>query len=411
MTPPRSPSRAGAALLPVLLLVVAAAAGGCAAPRVRAPEKLADAEPSAATVRVRAEEARLEGVRAGEPTGGMVDRAEVRISQRPGEEIPGGNGTRLAVQVPFRTPWEVGSERRAREEETAEAASRLDKATLLQRVEACFAGVELAAWRERGEQFEPYARRLEDLLAWNARLREQGVLTEVEALKVEVEARARLASREPRPPAWRGFAEGPLPDLANGAARLVVSPERVRETIRRHHPDPRAREAASRRYAALGARERAGALPWLDHFRVAYDLPGSRGDSGWGGQLGLRIPFGIEERAQAARYQGLATAEALEGEGQVAEHTREALAALAERAFLEERASRWRELTELADRSEAVAQRWYESRRGDASALLSLLNEAQVARQALIAARERAGELGCTVLATTGVSLEDWPRE
>lgn len=369
-----------------------------------------EAAPSGTAARIRAEQARLEGTRSAEKGPRLLDEAQVRVSERPRDDQPAFEGTRVAVQLPVKSPWEIENERRARRAESEAVSGRLDRATLSQRVEACLAGVELAAWSARRAEYEPYARKLDELVEWTNRLVASGVITEVDAARVEVEARTHQASREPLPPTWRGFTAGELPEVTAARGTLRLDPELVRDTIRRHHPDPRVHEAVARRYAALAARQLAATMPWLDHLRVSYDLPGEVRQPGWGGQVALRLPFGGDQRAQAARYDGLRLGEELEAAGQIADQSREALAALETLSFLEERAEKWRQLLTLAENAERTAERWFERRQGEVAKLVDLLGEAQAARQAWISTREKAGYLGCSVLANTGVPIDEWPR-
>lgn len=394
--------------LAVLALLVA-----CAPPSLRpSPEALAEAEQSPGTALVRAEEARLAGARRAEATPGLVDGLELMVSDRSGDDdIPLGEGTRFAVQVPLRMPWESASVRKARQEESAEAGSRLDRATLQREVEACFVGTEIAIAKARQEAFEPHAALLRELLDVIARQVEAGVLTEAEALRVEVDARTRLLSKEPAPVDLPGHEATPLPLFDASRPPLSTSPATVRSLIHDRHPEPRIHQAASRRYDALASREMAATVPWIDDVRLSYDLPGLEREARWGGRVSVRIPFGGDQRSKAATYQGKSAGESYEAAARISEYTQEAIRALRELSFLESRAEHWNALIALAERSEAVARKLLDKGREDLSDLISLLGEAQTARQAFLSARERAALASCALLESTGVKLADWPRD
>ena len=69
------------------------------------------------------------------------------------------------------------------------------------------------------------------------------------------------------------------------------------------------------------------------------------------------------------------------------------------------------DLAELAARAEAIAERWRDEQLGEPPAVSALLDEAFSARNAVVDARERAGIAGCALLAMSGVTAQDWPRE
>jgi hypothetical protein len=77
----------------------------------------------------------------------------------------------------------------------------------------------------------------------------------------------------------------------------------------------------------------------------------------------------------------------------------------------EARADQWRELETLADRAEEVADRWWKSRLARPNQVAALLDNAYAARIAVLDARERAAGAQCTLLAMTGVSIDEWARD
>ena len=101
----------------------------------------------------------------------------------------------------------------------------------------------------------------------------------------------------------------------------------------------------------------------------------------------------------------------LKGEALIQDQVRQSLYSLKDLQYFESNAEHWQELSELARRAEEVADRWREARLARPSQVENLIDRAYDARVTILEARERAGLAGCMVLALTGVSPDDWPRE
>jgi hypothetical protein len=170
-----------------------------------------------------------------------------------------------------------------------------------------------------------------------------------------------------------------------------------------------ARISTSESYAARSEQSAAGARPWFDFVDLGYEARGQRPDE-IGGQVALRVPFGSVARGEADRFEALRRAELHEADGIVAEQVLEARRALLEIERFEANAPRWRELLELADGAEAVAERWWRGRLTDPADVATLLDRAFDARSSVLEERARAGLAGCRLFAATGVPPGEWPR-
>jgi len=101
---------------------------------------------------------------------------------------------------------------------------------------------------------------------------------------------------------------------------------------------------------------------------------------------------------------------ALEADAKVDEQMLRGRFALESLHAFEARTDRLLDLLALANEAEAVADRWWRSKRGRPSQIAGLVDDAFTARRAVLEAREEAGLARCTLLAMTGVAAEDWPR-
>jgi hypothetical protein len=191
---------------------------------------------------------------------------------------------------------------------------------------------------------------------------------------------------------------------------LVRTPQLLRDTVRNHHPSVALRRATADRYRALAERARARNQPWIKFVDVRYEYRSDRNESGVGGQLAFEIPLG-GQLANAGRYEALIRESHGEADGLVEQQIARSLQALGEVHEFESRTDRWQHLLQLADEAEEIADRWWQGRLAKPSAVAALLDEAFAARSAIVEARERAGSAYCTVLAMTGVPVEEWPRE
>lgn len=356
---------------------------------------------------IRARVAGVEAARAQEKTEVAVDEVEFRV----GDEYDRQHILRMRARLPVEGPLEIKASRDVRRADTAVAVARLEEASLQRRAELCFPSVDVLVHRTQSSIYDAYAERQKALLAWSQEWRRAGMIDELSATRFELESRIKLASREPPPPPEAEVVMPVLPPIEAKPSVLVRELSLLREAVRRHHPSVTVRRATAEHYQALARRAKRRALPSLKFVDISYQYTGSDGNNGVGGRLAFDIPLGIRERANAGRYQALARQEENEQEYLLQEQVRQSLEALAELADFEARSEQWQELEELARSAEKTADRWWRERLAKPSQVAALLDEAFSARTAILDARERAAVAGCTLLAMTGLSPEDWPRE
>jgi hypothetical protein len=338
-----------------------------------------------------------------------LDEFELRVR---GQSRDGDAALGMRARIPVPDPARVRARRAVRRAETEASIARLDETSLRRRAELCFRSIDGEAHRERGAIYELYDRRLRALLAWNEEWRRSGIQSERRATQFGIEARIKLVSRKPGPPPEPSAATDPLPPLGRGQGTLVTSAELLLDLVRTHHPSPAAHRALAAGYEALSNRAQTAARPWFEFVDLDYErIFGDQSRNDIGGQLAFHIPFGVESRADVSRYRALGRSETLEGEGLIRDQMRQSLFALKEFQYFESNTEEWQELLELARSAEHVADRWGEERLARPSQLETLIDRAYDARVAVLEARERAGLARCTLLALTGVSLDDWPRE
>ncbi len=340
----------------------------------------------------------------------VLDRVALRAQDLSTNNMSNGEEIRFSARLQMRNPWEVASERRAREAETDIAISKIHAASLEARVDLCRQASDAAAYDAMQEFYAWYRDQLQRTLAWNSERRSANTIDELRAERLELEGAIGLTKRAPRPVAGRPNSAYPLPDVSAPSARLVVAPSLILQTIQENQPDVAGLQATSRRYNALAQRARRRRLPWLGFLGVGYEIDQHNSASNIAGQVAVEIPFGLDQAAESRRYGALYRGEALEAEARQEELARQALAALEEIAFFDNQADQLQKLLTIAERARLLAARWLNDRLGEPMRVANLLDEAYGARDAVIAARHRAGHAGCTLLQTTGVAVSQWPR-
>jgi hypothetical protein len=357
---------------------------------------------------VQAHRAAVEAAQANEERPKLVDRVELRA----GEDYLGSeHQLRALARVKFRRPAELRAERNVLRAQTDIELARLEQAKLLRRVELCFPSVDVLVRVQQSKIFTDYTLRQKILLAWNEDWRASGVVDELSGARFELDSRVKLATRQPPPIAENPRISTQLPDIGAGAGKLVRSLEHLRETVRWHHPSVAFHRATEERYRRLAERSRARRLPGLRFVDVSYDHRTDSSRNGVGAQVAFEIPFGGESRAEIARFDALIRKQRFEGSALVEDQVTLSLRALDDVRDFESRSDQWRELEQLAAAAEQVADRWWKTRLARPAQVAALLDEAYAARIAVLEARERAANAECTLLAMTGVALEDWPRE
>ena len=95
----------------------------------------------------------------------------------------------------------------------------------------------------------------------------------------------------------------------------------------------------------------------------------------------------------------------------VEKQSRLGLLALQEVDRFEAQAGRWQQLLGVARQAEAIAERWWRERVAGPSQVAALFDQAYEAHSTVLDARERAGLASCQLIAMTGRSIDEWPRE
>lgn len=376
----------------------------------RLRERIARAEEGLADDRaVQAEVAAVEATRAREDSAHLIDEVQVRVGDT---YIDDDHRVRVLARVPLNRPGAIRAERDVARAETEIAISRLEEVALERRSEACFPAMESLAWEERQVIYAAYAERQAILLDWNHEGRSSGTTNELSSARFELQRRIKLANWEGSPPiAPPGIERFQLPEIGAAEGGLVKDFETLRTTVRQHHPTMALQRATGDRYRAMAARARAQSQPWIKFVDLSYQHRTEGSEDGVGGQVAFEIPLGGKSQSNVGRYEALGHRERGAFESTLEEQLNRSVQALDELSEFETLSSRWHELEELAAGAEEIANRWWKRRLAKPSAVASLFDEAFAARLAVIDARERAGNAYCTILAMTGVSPEDWPRE
>jgi hypothetical protein len=358
-------------------------------------------------------EAAREGIaaaRAREEETGPIDEFELRLGQRDFES----SDVRVLARVPVKRSKKMRAERDVLRAETEIAISKLEEMSLERRAELCFPSVDALAYFERERIYSAYADRQGVLLTMNREWRESGMINELRAARFELESRTHLTTWKPSPVRIPDQILGSLPEFGDGnrGMKLVLDPDLLEQTVEQHHPSVGLRRATAEHYRAMSEHARAGRMPWLQFFDISYEHRSGAGDDDRvGGQVSFSVPLGGRSNAGFNRYKHLAHQEASEAEVLVREQVIRSLEALGEIQEFEASVDRLQELETLAARAEAIAERWRDEQLGEPPAVSALLDEAFSARNAVVDARERAGIAGCALLAMSGVTAQEWPRE
>ncbi len=389
-------------------LVLAIAMAGCAAPEAgRHRERIVEAQRGLERdAAVQARLAEFEAALAREGESGTLEEFEVRLKPR---DDP-GSSRRALIRIPVPDPWALRAERARREAETEASLSRLEETSLERSAEQCVLSTERDASLERVRLYEAYAQPQRELLQWNEEWRAAGVQNERAAARFEIERRIKLARSIPpvAPPGPTG--PSGLPAIDGHTQRLDVSPDLMRATVRQLHPSVAYREAMSDRYAAMSERAGSRARPWFDFIDLGYEFKRHQDNEAFS-QLALRVPFGSTARAEASRFQALRRGQQHQADHVVDEQSRLGLQALLQVDRFETQASRWQELLGVAREAEVIAERWWREGLARPSQVAALFDQAYVARTTVLDARERAGLASCQLIAMTGRSIDEWPRE
>ena len=389
-------------------LVLTIATAGCAAPEVdRYRARIAEAqrglEDDAA---VQARLAELEAALAREAGSAPIEEFELRLGARDDPE----RSRRVLTRIPLPDPRTLRAERAKRAAETEASLSRLEETALERGAERCFLSTERGANLERVRLYDAYAQRQRELLTWNEESLASGVQNERAAARFEIERRVKLARSMPSVPPPGSAGPGALPAIGIQSGRLEVSPSLMRATVRELHPSVAYRDAMSDRYGALSERAGGRGRAWLDFIDFGYEFKKHRDNEAFG-QIALRVPLGSTAQAEAIRFRALRRSQQREADRVVQEQSRLGLLALQEVDRFEGQTLRWQELLSVAQQAEAIAERWWRERLARPSQVAALFDQGYEARSTVLDARERAGLASCQLIAMTGRSIEQWPRE
>jgi hypothetical protein len=292
------------------------------------------------------------------------------------------------------------------------ALARLEETALERRAELCSAAVEFEVERERIAIYRDYSGLKREILAWSEQMRSSGATDRAVAIGFELEQRVGIATLEPLSVREEGtYAKG-LPTLEPTPGRLVRTRELVHQLVSAHSPSVSVHRAMAKRHRRQSQQAHNASYPSLRFVEVFYDVYDSSTDeSNLGAQMAVSIPLGRESQARAGRFRALDRSQMNEGRSEVLRRTEEAVRALAVLDHFETNRERWKEISTLAREVSAAAQERLQQRLVRPSRVASLLDRAYAARTAVLDAREKGGMARCVLLATTGVGLEDWPRE
>jgi hypothetical protein len=318
----------------------------------------------------------------------------------------------MTARVPFENPLEMKQQKQALRASTKLAVARLEEVALDRRVALCVPSVQRLVQEEHAAIYDAYATRQRDLIAWNDDLRAAGMQNELEAVRFALGSKLDLERRSPGPVSALPVVLPLLPLLAPDAAPLDRAPAVLRETVLRHNPGAEVQRALEERYDALARRQDARRIPSLKFVDVGFEPRPRDGDEREvAARVAIEIPFGIKPRAEASRYRAMARSAANTQRLLVDERIEQSEAALLVIADFESRAERWLDVIALANSAEVVADRWQSSRNARPKQVATLLDDVYRARSAVLEARERAGIAGCTLMAMSGLSIQEWPRK
>lgn len=402
-------------LLCIATLSVAVLATACATVK---PEPKPDAvktrvERAQAAVpgdpRIEAQVAAVDAARAREESARWIDEFEVRVGD---DYSDSEHQVRLLARVPINRPSEVRAQRKALAAETRIEISRLEDISHQRRAELCFPSIAASAAEEKRALYKSYRVQRRELLTWNEEWRRAGTVDELRGARFEIESRIRLASWRPEAtpiPDMIVATLPPVPSAEDGLGTLDRNPELVRVTVARFNPSVAVRRATAERYRALAARANARNQPWIKFVDLGYEHSTGNNENGVRGQVAIEVPLG-GDRANARRYQSLVRREDGNARGIVMDLATGVHQALAHLDQFEAQRDDWIELLELADRADEIAERWWKARLVRPRDVGALLDEAFVARNTVLEAREQAGAAYCSLLALSGVEPESWPR-
>lgn len=342
----------------------------------------------------------------------LIDSVELRAAAVTEED-----DTRMdaLVRMPIRNILEFSALRDARRADSQAALAELSGAILASRVERCLPSLEYQVDEERAQILSEYLKQYRALLDWNEQLRRAGLVDEIQWSRFRLASHVKLTkkttSRSLKLIETYGSEQvvNVLPPVEPGLGPLDDDEEALRARLSKHQPALEVLQARELRYEAMARGASLARLPSVRFVDFGFEPVVSPGDERqYTARIAFEVPFGRESAARTRRYQALARAEANDQRRLLDERVRASLVAIDEINRFRARTKYWNDLAALADASEKVAARWWKDRRSDPQEISRLLDTVFSARNAVLGARERAGEASCALLAASGLAPASW---
>ena len=201
-----------------------------------------------------------------------------------------------------------------------------------------------------------------------------------------------------------------MPSLDKPTKNFQKNSETIFNILRTKNFDLAQTKAQKENYEARASAKRKEALPWFDFFGTRYEPAMNQRNAEVSGQIALQIPFGIENNAEARRWDAMARKEAFTREETLQESHRLVLESLTALQTFEDAKESFRDLLASADQSEAIALKWKVAQSANPWDVLRLYDEAFLARRVVTQARREAGRHSCDLLDMTTISAHEWPE-
>ena len=322
----------------------------------------------------------------------------------------------MQARLPLDNLFTAAARREAREAKTQVEIAQLSEVALQQRVLLCQPSLDRLVYAEHADIYGRYELRQNALLEWNQEMRTAGLLDEVSAERFELSTHVSLARSIPAPPAPDSALDSTerpvavLPTPSPSDLPLNPSVDIIREQLLLNHPGVGVHRARGKNFQALAQRERTERYPTLRFVEFGFEPTAYPGDKReYDAQFAFEIPFGRSSAASESRFRALAHGQRSAERALIERSIRQTQVAIERINQFRRRGQHWLTLLGQADAAEELADGRLEDRVASPKAITKLLDEIYDARMAVLQARERAGEAACDVLATTGLSVNDWP--
>lgn len=342
----------------------------------------------------------------------VLDSIEVRATMMHEDD----DKLQMLARLPLDNLFSADAIREAREAKTQVEIAQLNEVALQQRVLLCQPSLDRLVYAEHLDIYGEYELRQNALLEWNQEMRTAGLLDEVGAERFELSTHVSLARSIPAPPAPDSALDSAarqiavLPTPSSSDLQLNPSVNIIREQLLLNHPGIGVHRARGKNFEALARRERTERYPTLRFVEFGFEPSAYPGDKRqYDAQIAFEIPFGRSAAASESRFRALAHGQRSAERALIERSIRKTQVAVEAINQFRRRGPHWLTLLGQADAAEEIADGRLEDRIASPKAITKLLDEIYDARMAVLQARERAGEAACNVLATTGLSANDWP--